>query len=155
MEPEPTVTVRTARPDDAATITAFNLAMAMESEGLKLDRATLEQGVAAALGDPGKAIYFVAEVDGQLAGQLMITHEWSDWRNGDIWWIQSVYVHPNHRRRGVFRALYRHVESEAKARGAVKLRLYVEHENESAQRTYSSLGLHRSRYFVMETDQLV
>lgn len=143
--------IRRATPDDAPTIARFNIDMARESENIALNPATVEQGVRAALADENKAIYFVAEVGGRLAGQLMITHEWSDWRNGDIWWIQSVYVHPDFRRRGIFRALYRFVETQARASGAVKLRLYVERDNHSAQRTYESLGMHVSHYLLMET----
>ena len=92
-----------AAPTDAETIVDFNAGMAHETEGLSLDLAVLSAGVRAGLADPGKAIYFVAESRGRVVGQLMITHEWSDWRNGDIWWVQSVYV-TAHRRRGIFRA---------------------------------------------------
>ncbi len=124
--------------------------MAMETENLALDPAAVDAGVRAALADPEKAIYFIAEIDGRVVGQLMITHEWSDWRNGDMWWIQSVYVLPDSRRRGVFRALYQHVRQQARALGVVGLRLYVEKENLPAQTTYSGLGMHLSHYLLME-----
>jgi GNAT superfamily N-acetyltransferase len=142
--------IRTARASDAQTIADFNIAMALETEHLTLDPPTVLAGVHAALADPAKAIYFVAEIDGIVGGQLMITHEWSDWRNGDIWWIESVYVHPDHRRKGLFRALYNHTKREAKNQNAVGLRLYVERENKNAQQTYTSLGMDLTHYLVME-----
>src|SRR3954453_4018815 len=145
--------IRAAREPDAETIAEFNAAMAMETEHLALDRATVRAGVRAALVDPSKARYFVAcagGADGQVVGQLMITLEWSDWRNGDIWWIQSVYVTPNYRGKGAFRALYRHVQRLAREQAAVGLRLYVERENEAAQRTYAALGMKLTHYYVME-----
>src|SRR4051812_6667115 len=107
--------VRPARPDDAATIVDYNAAMALETERLTLDRAVLSRGVRAVIADPGKARYFVGEIDGRVAGMLMLTLEWSDWRDGEIWWIQSVYVHPDFRRAGVFKTIYRHVEQLARA----------------------------------------
>jgi ribosomal protein S18 acetylase RimI-like enzyme len=144
------VVLREARAADAQTIADFNAAMAWETEHLRLDPATVLAGVKAALADAGKAIYFLAEMGGRMGAQLMVTHEWSDWRNGDIWWIQSVYVHPDFRRRGLFRKLYTHVAERAKAAGAVGLRLYVEKENANAQRTYASLGMTETHYLVME-----
>jgi GNAT superfamily N-acetyltransferase len=124
--------------------------MALETEQLTLDRRTLDAGVRAALADESKAVYFLAEIDGRVVGQLMITHEWSDWRNGPLWWIQSVYVHADHRRRGVFRALYAYARAEAKHAGAVGLRLYVEESNHVGQATYRSLGMSMTHYRVME-----
>jgi GNAT superfamily N-acetyltransferase len=143
-------TVRPATIHDAQTIVDFNLAMAMETESLRLDPQVLLAGVRAALADPLKAKYFVGECGGQLAGVLMITHEWSDWRNGDIWWIQSVYVHPGFRRHGVFKAIYQYTENAAKHSGAIGLRLYVVDHNQAAQKTYERLGMHLSEYVVME-----
>lgn len=142
--------IRPARPADADTIAAFNVAMARETEDFALPPDVVGPGVKAVLADPAKATYFVAEVDGRLAGQLMITHEWSDWRNGDIWWVQSVYVHPDFRRRGLFRDLYDHARAAAKAAGAVGLRLYVENHNAVAEATYAKLGMVDSHYKVME-----
>jgi GNAT superfamily N-acetyltransferase len=147
-------TVRPATIHDAQTIVDFNLAMAMETENLRLDPQVLLAGVRAALADPLKATYFVGECGGQLAGVLMITHEWSDWRNGDIWWIQSVYVHPDFRRHGVFKAMYQHTENAAKQSGAIGLRLYVVDHNQAAQKTYERLGMHVSEYVVMENLRL-
>jgi GNAT superfamily N-acetyltransferase len=143
-------TVRPATIHDAQAIVDFNLAMALETENLRLDPQILWAGVRAALADPLKATYFVGECDGKLAGVLMITHEWSDWRNGDIWWIQSVYVHPDFRRHGVFKAMYQHTEQAAKQSGAIGLRLYVVDHNQAAQKTYERLGMHLSEYVVME-----
>jgi GNAT superfamily N-acetyltransferase len=144
------MSIRLARLDDAPVLVEFNHRMAAETEDLALDLATLEKGVRAVFADPAKGQYFVAETDGRVIGQLMITHEWSDWRNGDIWWIQSVYVHPDHRRRGVFRALYQHVEAAARAAGVVLIRLYVHEANHTGQETYESLGMKLTHYKVME-----
>lgn len=143
-------TVRPARPADLPNVVDFNARLARETENLTLDRDVLTAGVSAGLADASKARYFVAEIDGRVVGQLMLTLEWSDWRNGEIWWIQSVYVHADHRRHGVFKAIYRHVESLAKQSGAVGLRLYVEKHNAPAQSTYASLGMSLSEYLVME-----
>jgi GNAT superfamily N-acetyltransferase len=145
------MSIRLARPDDAPVLVEFNHRLAAETEGIALHLPTLEDGVRAVFADPAKGQYFVAETDARvLVGQLMITHEWSDWRNGDIWWIQSVYVHPDHRRRGVFRALYRHVEAAARAAGVVLIRLYVHDDNRTGQGTYASLGMTLTHYKVME-----
>ncbi|MBI1312954.1 GNAT family N-acetyltransferase [bacterium] len=143
--------VRPAEIHDAPTIADFNCRLAAESENKTLDPATVERGVNALLRVPSRGRYFVAEATGQLAGQLMHTFEWSDWRNGDIWWIQSVYVHPDFRRRGVFRALSNHLEELARQTpGVVGIRLYVERGNQQAQQTYSSLGFSQPGYVVME-----
>ncbi|HEV2296601.1 MAG TPA: GNAT family N-acetyltransferase [Tepidisphaeraceae bacterium] len=144
------ITIRTARASDADTLVAFNAAMALETENLTLDRAVLASGVRAALADETKATYYVAVVDGDVVGQLMITHEWSDWRDGDIRWIESVYVHPGHRGRGVFSSLYRHVEHLARDRRAAGIRLYVETQNASARATYGKLGMQLTPYAIME-----
>jgi ribosomal protein S18 acetylase RimI-like enzyme len=146
----PAVTVRAARPSDAAVIAQYNIGIARETEAMALDPEIVGPGVCAVLADPAKGMYFVAEVAGRVVGQLMITHEWSDWRNGDIWWVQSVYVHPEHRKIGAFKALYRHAEQQAKAVGAVGIRLYVDADNETAQHAYTRLGMHLGNYRVME-----
>ena len=145
------LTVRDARPDDAAVLVAYNSAMAEETEGKSLAAEKIGPGVANMLADQRRGRYWVAESDGTVVGQIMVTYEWSDWRNGNLWWIQSVYVHPEWRRKGVFSALYRHVESlAAAAPDAVGLRLYVEENNARAQRTYASLGMVKPNYLVME-----
>src|SRR5258707_15297551 len=142
--------VRSATLDDASIIADFNIRLAMETESLALDPSIIFPGVRALFEDPARGQYFVAEIGSQVVGCLMITHEWSDWRNGDIWWIQSVYVHLDFRRQGVFSALYRHVEKVAAAAGAVGLRLYMKEENETGQATYERLGMHVTHYRVLE-----
>jgi len=144
--------VRQARTSDLDTIVLFNRELAWESEGRKLDDTVLRVGVAALLADPNKGIYFVAEHHGQVVGQLLITYEWSDWRNGWFWWLQSVYVHPDHRQRGVFRKLVNHVLELARTgnRQVVGLRLYVESSNYLAQEVYHRLGFQPTGYKVLE-----
>lgn len=143
--------IRDASPADSETIADFNVRMAAETEGKSLDPRTIGPGVLALLEDPGKGRYWVAAADGAVIAQLMVTYEWSDWRNGNIWWIQSVYVHPDWRRKGVFAALYRHAESLAAGTPqVVGLRLYVENNNTRAQQTYTALGMVKTDYTVME-----
>jgi GNAT superfamily N-acetyltransferase len=145
--------IREAALPDAQLITAFNLLLAEESEGLRLEPALAQAGVAAVLKDPAKGTYYVAEAEGAVVGQLMITHEWSDWRNGHIWWIQSVYVKPELRRTGVFRALFNHLHNLAQTRKDVcSLRLYVHAENTRASESYKRLGMTRTQYEVFELD---
>jgi GNAT superfamily N-acetyltransferase len=145
--------IRTANISDSATIARFNAAMALESEDVELDLDVLTAGVDAVLGDAGKAFYLLSELDGEPVGQLMVTYEWSDWRNGWIWWIQSVYVEPQHRRTGVYRGLYRRLEQLATNEGNIRgIRLYVMRENVNAKRTYESLGMHHSEYDLYETE---
>ena len=147
------VNVRAATPADLDIIVAFNSAMALETEGIELDVDRLRRGVTAVLDDPGRGRYFLAEIAGSVVGQLMITYEWSDWRNGCFWWIQSVYVHPDYRRRGVYRALDAHVRAEARRDGGVcGLRLYVDRDNHVAQRVYASLDMQHSHYDLYEID---
>jgi len=148
-----TLVIRPAVASDADFLARGNTAMALETEHKRLDPAVVGAGVRAALADPGKGRYFVAERDGQRVGQLMFTCEWSDWRNGTFWWIQSVYVLPEARRSGVFRTLFRHVEQLAEDDPTVcGIRLYVERENTRAQATYRHCGLHDAGYAVMEVD---
>ena len=146
------ISIRDATSADAAIIADFNASLAFESEGMRLDPELVGPGVNALLSDPSKGRYWMAEAAGKIVGQIMVTYEWSDWRNGMIWWIQSVYVHGEHRRSGVFSALYRHVESLARQDSQVcGIRLYVEHENARAQRTYESLGMNMTDYRVMQS----
>jgi GNAT superfamily N-acetyltransferase len=144
------VTVRPARPEDAPTIVGFNAALAKESEDHALDPAVLGPGVGAILADPGKGRYFVAEEGGRVVGQTMVTYEWSDWRNGWLWWIQSVFVAPEARARGVFRALHARVVEEARGAGAVGIRLYVFEPNARAREVYRRLGMRDAGYRVLE-----
>ena len=144
--------IRYARPADALAVAAFNACMAKETENLELDRELLLAGVRALLADSAKGHYFLAESAGQVVGQTMITFEWSDWRNGTFWWIQSVYVDPAHRRRGVFRALFHHILEECRRACGVGLRLYVDRHNRAAHSTYSRLGMRPASYEMFEID---
>lgn len=149
----PTWTIRDAVAADADTIVAFNQALARESEGREIDGPTLTRGVARALADPTCGRYFMADEAGRPIGQTLITHEWSDWRCGWFWWIQSVYVIPERRRQGVFRGLYEHIAAAARRQGDVcGLRLYVEDHNTAGQATYAALGMVRTGYHVLEHD---
>ena len=157
---EGTLRMRNAVPADAERLAHWALAMALETEHKRLDPATVLAGVTAGIADPSKTRYFVAmrevplagrEVIAEAVGTLMLTTEWSDWRCGHWWWIQSVYVEPVHRRGGAFRALYAHVEALARAAGdVVGLRLYVEAGNALAQRTYAALGMADAGYRILE-----
>lgn len=145
------LTIRPAVVADAPLIVEFNRRMAEETEGKALDLKRLKAGVVAALADPHKAVYFMAERDGGVVGQLMITREWSDWRNGWFWWIQSVYVREDARREGIFRSLYEHVREAARQDAEViGLRLYVERENRGAQQTYQRLDMKETGYLLFE-----
>lgn len=149
--------VRLARIEDAATIASFSVAMALETEGRHLDRDRLHDGTMALLNSPDRGFFMVAELeqvdDRQLVGQLMITFEWSDWRNGAFWWIQSVYVAPAWRRQSVFRRMHQTVMATAKTNPNVcGIRLYVEENNSVAQAVYRKVGLTPSSYAVFETD---
>jgi GNAT superfamily N-acetyltransferase len=147
------VAIRGARADDLAAIVAFNAALASESEGKQLDPEVLAPGVRAALADPDRLRYWVAEAvgNGQVISQAAVSREWSDWRNGWIWWLQSVYVHPESRTRGVFRSLYAHIRDTARNAGdVVGLRLYVDDANHRARRTYEALGMTPGGYHVYE-----
>lgn len=127
--------------------------MAWETERRRLKSATIRRGVTALIKSPARGIYFVAEEKGEVIGQLLITYEWSDWRNGNFWWIQSVYVRGDFRGRGVFRALFEHVQKLAKRRRDVcGLRLYVEAHNAGAKKTYTRLGMKKTVYEMFETD---
>ena len=151
----PMTTIRSATREDVATLARYNAAMAWETEGKRLDPGTLGRGIAAVFEDPRRGFYLVAEQDGAPAGALLVTFEWSDWRNGDWWWIQSVYVDEHARRQGVFRALYREVERRSLATaGVVGLRLYVEWENLRAQETYVSLGMRQAHYHMFQKSHL-
>lgn len=147
------ITIRLAEPADAEFLVRGNASMALETEHLSLDLDRLRDGVHALFDDPSRGLYYIADVDGRRAGQMMITYEWSDWRNGVFWWIQSVWVEPELRGRGIFKALYAHVEALARAReGVCGLRLYVEQDNHRAQATYERCGMTRTAYQMFEDD---
>ncbi len=147
-----TVTIRPAERSDIPQLVQWNAAMAWETEQKALDLVVLERGVTAVFDEPRRGFYLVAEHNGTPAGCLLVTYEWSDWRAGDFWWIQSVYVVAEARRAGVFRSLYANIEQRAREARAVGLRLYVETENERAQHTYAGLGMDRCHYFMYETE---
>lgn len=148
--------IRKAKPADARVIADFNRRMAWETEKLRLPPARVLRGVRALLRDPVKGTYFVVETGGEVVGQLLITYEWSDWRNGNFWWVQSVYVREDHRGRGVFQALFRHVERLARRRKDVcGLRLYMDAHNVRARRAYERLSFKLTNYELFEMDFVV
>jgi len=145
--------IRTAKVSDAETIARYNRAMAAETESIQLDGDRLLAGVRAVFEDASRGFYLVGESGGRVVGQLMVTYEWSDWRNGVFWWIQSVYVEPEFRGTGVFRQLYDHALALARAGSSVcGIRLYVEGENHRAQRVYERVGMDRTSYRLYEVD---
>lgn len=146
--------IRDAVPSDRPSIVEFNRLLAIETEHKVLDPAILDQGVARALAEPDRLRYWVAEIcdprGHYLVGQTAVTREWSDWRNGWIWWLQSVYIHGEYRGRGIFKALYRHVCDQALKSNVIGLRLYVENGNLRAQQTYLALGMRPGGYSILE-----
>ena len=135
---------------DIDSIVQFQADLAMESEGCLLDREKVAKGVTAAMLDESKGMYWVAKFDGKTIGSLMITREWSDWNNEWYWWIQSVYVAPEYRRQGVYKAMYMKVKDAAKGSNVSQIRLYADRSNLSAQKVYKSLGMHESHYLMFE-----
>jgi GNAT superfamily N-acetyltransferase len=144
------INIRRALPEDTQKIISFQLAMAMETEGLKLDERILGRGVKAVFDDPSKGEYFVAENEGSVIASLLITYEWSDWRNSNVWWFQSVYVIPEYRRNGIFRMMYQFIKNEALIQGIAGLRLYVETNNLAARNTYEAMGMTSEHYTMYE-----
>jgi len=141
------IDIRNATRDDVTFLRDCNIAMAYESEQKQLAPEVLTRGIVAVFDHPERGFYVVAERRGERVGSLLITHEWSDWRNGGWWWIQSVYVMPDARRSGVFRTMYREIDSRARhMAGVIGLRLYVEKENTRAQATYAALGMEPAHY---------
>jgi GNAT superfamily N-acetyltransferase len=151
----PGIEVRYAVAEDTETIAVFNEAMALETEDVRLAPSTIRKGVSAVLGNPSKGRYLVAERSGEVAGSLLLTYEWSDWRNATFLWIQSVYVAPAHRRRGVFTALFRRVEEIASEPGHCGVRLYMDSGNADARKTYERLGLEHRSYLVFESPDIL
>lgn len=143
--------VRLGKREDIGAIVGFQLAMAWETEEFALDKETVIAGVTAVFDDPGKGRYWVTEDKGKVIGSLLTLPEWSDWRNGQVWWIHSVYITPSHRKQGVFRAMYNQLKEETysdpTARG---LRLYVDKRNHKAQAVYQSLGMNDEHYSLFE-----
>lgn len=144
------LTLRRGAPADLEVVLRHNLAMAAETEGLALDPSAARRGAEAALAGEQGAFYLLAEQGGEVLGQLMVTTEWSDWRAATVWWIHSVYVAPEARRRGVYRALHHAARTEAQRAGAAGLRLYVDARNQPAMAVYRSMGMDGEHYRVFE-----
>ena len=136
--------------NDINAIAAFQVAMAMESEGTTLDLERVTRGVTMAMADEAKGKYIVARIDGKAVGSLMLTREWSDWNCQWYWWIQSVYVEPQHRKKGVYKAMYSKVKEMAQAENVSQVRLYVDKTNTSAQQAYQRLGMNETHYLMYE-----
>jgi GNAT superfamily N-acetyltransferase len=150
------ITVRPATPGDIEFLISGNAQMALETEGLLLDPDRLHGGAQAVFDDPARGFYLIAEIENLPVGQMMITYEWSDWRNGVFWWIQSVYTVPERRRRGVFRALYTQAEALARQQNSVcGLRLYVDIHNREAQETYRRCEMQETAYRIFEVDRVL
>lgn len=149
--PDGELCIRQASSSDVRTIADFNLALCRETERRELDPATVLEGVTRFVAEAPRGRYFVAVLDGEVVGQTAHTYEWSDWRNGEIWWIQSVYVRPDMRGRGVFRSLFEHIKKLGEADPeCCGIRLYMERKNHTARRSYAKLGLAEAGYEVLE-----
>jgi GNAT superfamily N-acetyltransferase len=144
------ILIRKAITADAPLIIDFQLKMAWETEEMKLDPTLVTPGVKAVFDDSSRGQYYVAEADGKVIASLLITYEWSDWRNCNVWWFQSVYVVPEFRRQGIFRKMYRHIKEKAEEQGIGGLRLYVETKNARARKTYEALGMSSEHYSFYE-----
>jgi ribosomal protein S18 acetylase RimI-like enzyme len=144
------ISIRKARPEDAPSIIDFQQKMAWETEELSLANDVVTKGVAGVFENNTRGQYWVAEENGKTVASLLITYEWSDWRNTNVWWFQSVYVLPDYRRNGIFRSMYTTIKNEAERLGIAGLRLYVETNNTRAQLTYESLGMHSEHYTMYE-----
>ena len=145
------IEVRQAVPTDVETIASYNFALCRETEGRELDPVIVTHGVRRFVTESKRGRYFVAVIDGQVVGQAAHTFEWSDWRNGEIWWIQSVYVHPDFRSKGVFRTLFMHIKELGEADvDCCGIRLYMERENDTARESYRRLGFSETVYVVFE-----
>ena len=140
------LTVRKAVPEDAESIIEFQLKMAWETEKVSLDRETVTKGVNAVFSDPNKGEYYVTQDEDRVVASLLITYEWSDWRNCNVWWFQSVYVVPEYRRQGIFRKMYHFIKEKTEELGVAGLRLYVETGNVQAMKTYEALGMTGEHY---------
>jgi ribosomal protein S18 acetylase RimI-like enzyme len=144
--------IRVADLSDLSALVEHNLAMALETENLVLKKDIVEAGVLRVFQDTAKGFYLIAEINQQIAGSLMITFEWSDWRNEDIWWIQSVYIRPDFRKKGIYKKLYNSVKKMALESGTGSIRLYVEQTNTQAKTVYLQLGMEHSHYNLFEVN---
>lgn len=143
--------IRKARPEDASTIAGFQLAMALETEDLNLDKATVNSGVEAVFNDPSKGNYYIAEIEGHVVASLLTTFEWSDWRNGTVLWIQSVYVLPDFRKIGIYTSMYQHIQQLVTENDDLKgIRLYAEKKNDTAHLVYEKAGMSAEHYQLYE-----
>ena len=142
--------ITTGNTEDITAIAQFQVDMALESEGTTLDIQTVIPGVSAAVNDPQKGTYIIARAQGQPIGSLMLTREWSDWTNRWYWWIQSVYVRPEFRGKGAYRAMYSKIKEMAKEAGVTQIRLYVDKTNYRAQEVYKKLGMDECHYLMYE-----
>jgi GNAT superfamily N-acetyltransferase len=144
------MTIRKATPFDSEIIISFQQKMAWETEQMTLAPDKIDRGVNAVFDDPARGQYWVAENENGVAASLLITYEWSDWRNCNVWWFQSVYVLPEFRRKGIFRSMFQHIKDESTKEGIGGLRLYVETNNLPAQKTYEALGMTSLHYRMFE-----
>jgi GNAT superfamily N-acetyltransferase len=144
------INIRKAIVEEAPVIIDFQQKMAWETEQMTLKPETIKNGVNGVFENTSRGQYWVAEENGKIIASLLITYEWSDWRNSDVWWFQSVYVLPEWRRKGIFRSMYSHIKAEADNKGIAGLRLYVETNNNTAQKTYESLGMQSEHYRMYE-----
>jgi len=144
------INIRKGHLGDLCTIVDFMIAMAKETEDLELKAEVLRPGIKAAIEDEKKGIYYIAEIDGKIAGSLMTTFEWSDWRNAWVLWVQSVYTHPDFRGKGVYKALYNNLVSKVKKGEYAGIRLYVDKSNTKAQKVYQALGMNDNHYHFYE-----
>lgn len=151
IHPMPPIEIRQADINDVEIVADFNIALCRETEHRDLDRATVLEGVRRFVSESSRGRYFVAVINGEVVGQTAHTFEWSDWRNGEIWWIQSVYVHPHHRSKGVFTTLFSHIKALGEADAdCCGIRLYMEQENHGARVSYQRLGFEQAGYEVFE-----
>lgn len=145
------ILVRIGQTQDADALAQANIAMAWETESKRLDPATIARGVRAVLNNPAHGFYVIASSGGEIAGSLLVTFEWSDWRSGLIWWVQSLYVQPRFRRHGVFKRMYGFVKAQASRTPDVcGIRLYVHQGNRTAQKAYAKIGMERTPYRIYE-----
>ncbi|MGD0340681.1 MAG: GNAT family N-acetyltransferase [Bacteroidales bacterium] len=144
------IIIRKANQLDTPSIADFQLKMAWETEQMALDPETVRKGVKAVFEVPSRGQYYVAETTGKVVASLLITYEWSDWRNCNVWWFQSVFVEPEYRRQGIFRKMYEQIKHTAEEQGVAGLRLYVETKNERARKTYETMGMSSEHYSFYE-----
>ena len=143
--------IETATPADIPVLVQFQQSMAQETEGLELDSTIVTRGIKALFEDPAKGSYYVARDGEVISGCLMITYEWSDWRNGTVIWIQSVYIRPEYRRKGLFKSMYRHIQEIVENDNYLYgIRLYVERDNLTAQNVYKAIGMDGNHYHLYE-----